>query len=127
MREDVPQIAEHAFGYGLKTATTVSNPQYAILLGLRSLGWLTYEQCQIRVFGWSREQISQATPQTLQIVSQTLLEMEELGLVHLKRLGLMHYPDGRTEPWITEVQDATGRVTRRENSRINEGNNDTNC
>ena len=123
MRDEVPQIAE---GYSYKVSTTVSNPQYAILLGLRSLGWLTYEQCQIRVFGWSREQISQATPQTAKIVYQTLLDMEELGLVSLKRAEET-VPSRKSEPRILEVHDATGRITRRENSRINEGNNDTNC
>ncbi len=119
MREEVPQIAE---GYGYKCATTVSNPQYAILLGLRSLGWLTYEQCHIRVFGWSREQITQATPQTAKITQQTLLEMEELGLVRLELADTQ-----AVKPRILKVFDATGRITRRENSRINEGNNDTNC
>lgn len=127
MREDVPQVAEHILKHGFKMTTTTSNPQYAVLLGLRSLGWMTFEQCQIRIFGWSRDQIAEASPQTLQIVSRTLLDMEEIGLVRLERLGQWHFPDGHSEPWIAKVHEARGRFTRRENSRINEGNNVTNC
>lgn len=127
MREEVPQIAEHAFGYGVKAQVTVENPQYAILLGLRSLGWMTYEQCCIRVFSWSNDQLSIASDANKRLVWETLLEMEEVGLVNLKKHGTWHFPDGHEEPWISEIHAAIPRFTRRYHQRINEGNNDSNC
>lgn len=121
MREEVPQIAEHAFGYSVKSQVTVANPEYAILCGLRSLGWLTYEQCCIRVFSWSMDQLAIASEANRKVVWSTLEELEETGIVTLKRLGTWHFPDGHTEPWISEVHMAIPRFTRRYHQRTNDG------
>ena len=122
LQEQPPSVAEHAFGNSVKRQVVVENPQYAILLGLRHLGWLTFKQCEIRVFSWSYENVIANSPVHRDLTRQTLIEMEEIGLVKLQVFGWIFHPDGTEEPWIiSKVFDANPGFTKRYNMRVNDG------
>ena len=118
MREEVPQIAEHAFGYYAKTQVVVDNPAHAVMLGLRRFGWMTFNQCAIRIFSWSAEYTKDHAACHGTLVKDTLLELEELGLVRL-----VYWPlkEGQTEQLIKEVRDANERITKRYEHTENDG------
>lgn len=127
MHEEAPQIAEHAFGYSVPNQDVFcENPEYAIMLGLRRYGWLTYDQCKIRVFSWSMENANNSTDCNARLVIDTLLELEELGLVELKLVATVidkrKKPDQESKTFgVLEVRDANFRFTRRYESCNNKG------
>lgn len=83
MREETPQIAEHAFGTKCEQRAVVKDPEFAIMLGLRRYGWMTYEQCRIRVFSWNSDYANEPSPKHRYAVLNAIFELEELGLVEV--------------------------------------------
>lgn len=83
MREETPQIAEHAFGTKCEQRAVVKDPEFAIMLGLRRYGWMTYEQCRIRVFSWNADYANEPSPKHRYAVLNAIFELEELGLVEV--------------------------------------------
>lgn len=126
MREDpILQVAEHSFGYSVKAQVVTDNPAWAIILGLRSLGWLTYKQCELRVFGWSLENAIANSPVHKRTTLEAILELAELGLVTYECIGTIFHPDGTQEPFgIKTVREANSRLTRRYDLRVNKGDCD---
>lgn len=114
MHEQLPQIAEHAFGYSVKTQVIVDNPKHAVLLGLRRFGWMTFDQCKIRIFSWSMEYANNPAPCHRTIVADTLFELEELGLVRvvISPVNTVVRENG-SDHGILEVWDTNHRITKR--------------
>lgn len=128
MREEMPQIAEHSFGHHAKIQTTVDNPAFAVILALRRFGWMNYDQCKLRIFSWSAEYANDPAPCHQRLVIDTLLELEQLGLVKLKlvatvvdRRSLAKLDKQSQTFGVLEVQDANFRFTHRYNRTINTG------
>lgn len=130
MREELPQIAEHSFGYHAKTQTIVDNPAFAVMLGIRRFGWMNYDQCKLRIFSWSAEYANDPAPCHQQLVIDTLLEMEDLELVTLnlvatvvdRRPVALAKLDKQSQTFgVLEVRDANFRFTRRYNRTQNTG------
>lgn len=130
MREEVPQIAEHAFGYHAKTQVTTGNPAYAVMLGLRRFGWMNYNQCKLRIFSWSAEYANDPAPCHTELVVKELLDLEELGLVELvlvatvvdRRPVALNKLDKQSQTFgVLEVRDANFRFTKRYNLTNNTG------
>lgn len=126
MRQELPQqVAEHSFGYSVKPQVVTDNPAWAILLGLRSLGWLTFKQCELRVFSWSLENTIANSPVHKTATLDAIVELAELGLVTYECIGTTFHPDGTQEPFgITVVREANPRLTHRYDLRQNRGDCD---
>lgn len=130
MREEMPQIAEHAFGYHAKPQVTTGNPAYAVMLGLRRFGVMSYDQCKLRIFSWSTEYANNPAPCHTELAIKELLDLEELGLVELilvttvvdRRPIALNKLDKQSQTFgVLEVRDANFRFTRRYNRTQNTG------
>jgi len=130
LREELPQIAEHSFGYHAKTQTTVDNPSYAVMLGIRRFSWMNYDQAKLRIFSWSAEYANDPAPCHSQLVIDTLLEMEELELITLvlvatvvdRRPVALNKLDKQSQNFgVLEIRDANFRFTKRYNRTNNTG------
>lgn len=127
MREDSPQIAEHAFGHKCEQKAVVKDPEFAILLGLRHYGWMTYEQCSIRVFSWNLDYSNEPSPKHRYAVLNAIFELEALGLVEVsvskENLVMREFCK---DHGIIEVRLNEKRITRRTEYTKNKGS-DNDC
>ena len=120
MHEDIPQIAEHAFGYSTKAQVVVDNPIYAVMLGLQRYGWMTFDQCKLRIFSWSKEYANNPAPCHKTLVQDTLKEMKELGLITIEVIA-ENEVTATTTQFISKIYDANPRITKRYNHCKNDG------
>lgn len=108
--DEVPRIAEER---PAALASIVDNPAHAVLVALRCYETISYYSAAMRIFGLNVEAWQYSTRQVKDIVWQTLLDLEDLRLVRLHRIGTIYRADGVEEPMIVSVSDATHRYTQR--------------
>lgn len=108
--DDVPRMAEERPS---TPASVVDNPAYEVLKALRTYGTISYYSAALRVFGLNVEAWQYSNRQVKDIVWQTLLDLEEIRLVTLHRIGTIYRADGAEEPIILSITDAVHRYTKR--------------
>lgn len=108
--EDVPCIAEERSS---TLVSIVANPAYAVILALRTYDTISYYSAALRIFGLNVEAWQYSTRQVKDVVWKALLDLEETGLVRLRRIGTIYRTDGVEEPMIVSVSSTMRRYTKR--------------
>ena len=109
-QEPVPRIAEERASL---LASIVDNPAAAVLNLLRVYPSASYYSIALRIFGLNAEAFQTSSRSHKDVVWQTLLELEEEGLIVVHRIGVVYRADGSEEPIILCAEEARRRFTPR--------------
>ena len=109
-QEPVPRIAEERASL---LASIVDNPAAAVLNLLRVYPSASYYSIALRIFGLNAEAFQTSSRSHKDVVWQTLLELEEEGLIVVHRIGVLYRADGSEEPMILCAEEARRRFTPR--------------
>ena len=109
-QEPVPRIAEERAPL---VASIVDSPAASVLNLLRVYPSASYYSIALRIFGLNSEAYQTSSRSHKDIVWQTLLALEEEGLVVVHRIGVLYRTDGVEEPLILCAEEARRRFTPR--------------
>ena len=109
-QDPIPRIAEERAPLA---ALVVDSPAGAVLNLLRVYPSATYYSIALRIFGLNSEAYATCSRAHKDIVWQTLLELEDEGLITLRAVGTIYRTDGVQEPMIAWAQEARRRFTPR--------------
>lgn len=73
----------------------------------------SYYSIALRIFGLNAEAFQTSSRSHKAVVWQTLLELEEEGLIVVHRIGVVYRADGSEEPMILCAEEARRRFTPR--------------
>lgn len=110
LQDPVPQIAEER---PPAIASIVDNPAHAVIELLRVYPSASYYSIALRIFGLNLEAYQTSSQLHKDIVWHTLLDLEDIGLIVLHRLGTIFRADGVEEPLISSAEEAYHRYTPR--------------